>query len=238
MTYHQRAYREALQAHLKPGIRWCDLGAGARIHGDWTAPPLTVQPVGCDPSPTGMRRNPDLTARVVALGPLPFRDQSFDLITANMVLEHVPDPIEFLREVARCLAPGGRFLAVTPHKRHWIVAAVALLPTAWRSALGRLEGRAAHDVFPTHYRANRVSDLHDLAYLTGLNPHVHPFRSDPAGSLPERLAWRLTLPGPPSNLLVTLAKPRKPTPLTARTAIMSGLALTRPTPAPTAPAGS
>jgi SAM-dependent methyltransferase len=38
---------------------------------------------------------------------LPFLDESFDLIVADQVLEHVVAPVEVARELARCLKPGG-----------------------------------------------------------------------------------------------------------------------------------
>lgn len=37
----------------------------------------------------------------------------FDLVTALEVVEHVPDPSEFLRQAARCLAGGGLFVGST-----------------------------------------------------------------------------------------------------------------------------
>jgi SAM-dependent methyltransferase len=45
---------------------------------------------------------------------LPFPDDSFDLLTALDVLEHIEDDRGALREVARVLRPGGIFLATVP----------------------------------------------------------------------------------------------------------------------------
>lgn len=45
---------------------------------------------------------------------LPFRDGSFDGVLCNQVLEHVFTPEQFLRELLRVLAPGGRLVLTVP----------------------------------------------------------------------------------------------------------------------------
>jgi SAM-dependent methyltransferase len=48
------------------------------------------------------------------LGALPFRDATFDACLNVVTLEHVKDPACVIREIARTLAPGGRFLLIAP----------------------------------------------------------------------------------------------------------------------------
>ena len=45
---------------------------------------------------------------------LPFRDQAFDAIFSLNVLEHVTDPFQCAREIARVLKPGGTLYCVVP----------------------------------------------------------------------------------------------------------------------------
>jgi SAM-dependent methyltransferase len=45
---------------------------------------------------------------------IPVPDASFDVILCTEVLEHVPEPIEALREMARILKPGGRLFLTAP----------------------------------------------------------------------------------------------------------------------------
>jgi ubiquinone/menaquinone biosynthesis C-methylase UbiE len=47
---------------------------------------------------------------------LPYRDQSFDAIVCGWVLEHLPDPILGLRELARVMQPGGKLLLLTTER--------------------------------------------------------------------------------------------------------------------------
>jgi ubiquinone/menaquinone biosynthesis C-methylase UbiE len=47
------------------------------------------------------------------LSQLPFANASFDCVTCGYVLEHLPDPRDGLRELARVMTPGGRMLLLT-----------------------------------------------------------------------------------------------------------------------------
>lgn len=48
--------------------------------------------------------------------PLPFGDESFDLVTMLAVIEHVKDPQFVILEIARVLRPKGRLVLTTPKK--------------------------------------------------------------------------------------------------------------------------
>ena len=50
---------------------------------------------------------------------LPFRDDSFDLITAFEVIEHLPDWQGFLREARRVLTDSGQLLVSTPNRVYY-----------------------------------------------------------------------------------------------------------------------
>ena len=53
-----------------------------------------------------------------------FESNSLDLITARQVIEHIPDPDSFMREIDRILKKGGRLVIETPNSkalgRQWI----------------------------------------------------------------------------------------------------------------------
>jgi len=52
-----------------------------------------------------------------------FKDNSFDLISARHVIEHIPDPANIMKEIARILKSGGRLVIKTPNSlalgRRW-----------------------------------------------------------------------------------------------------------------------
>jgi ubiquinone/menaquinone biosynthesis C-methylase UbiE len=177
VEFHQNRYAKALEAIVRPGCRWLDLGAGARLHGGWAGrSPSEVASqarcvVGCDMVIPHLRRHPNLSHRVGASGDhLPFASHSFDLVTANMVLEHLVQPARVFSEVARVLAPGGRFVFVTPHLGHPVVRTMFLLlhprMRTWVAHFG--DGRKLEHIFQTFYRANTVPQIECLAGGAGL----------------------------------------------------------------------
>lgn len=96
-------------------------------------------------------------AVVIVDGVLPFPEGHFDLVLSDYVLEHVDDPVAFLREAHRVLKPGGRFVFRTPNLFHY-VALISRMTPHWfyrlvanpaRSLLGE-----AHAPWPTYYRLN------------------------------------------------------------------------------------
>lgn len=44
-----------------------------------------------------------------------YKDETFDVVTLFYVLEHLPDPLRYLKEINRILKPGGLLLARVPH---------------------------------------------------------------------------------------------------------------------------
>ncbi len=82
---------------------------------------------GCDVAQEALRRARARapTVEFVLTGEeLPFADESFDVVWAGEVLEHVQDGLGLLAEVRRVLRPGGRLLLSTPDhgplRRLWL----------------------------------------------------------------------------------------------------------------------
>jgi len=175
LKYSQVAFEERLKTVVPAATKWLDLGCGHRLlpewRGDAEAELMKSAPfaVGVDTDYDAIRRHRSFTRLCLGdIARLPFKSESFDLVTANMVVEHLGDPVIQFAEVARVLVPGGRFLFHTPNAHGYIVSIARLFPDGFKKVLARvLENRVAEDVYPTHYRANERHSIEEISARSG-----------------------------------------------------------------------
>ncbi|MGH7647784.1 MAG: class I SAM-dependent methyltransferase [Gemmatimonadaceae bacterium] len=171
----QRQYEEALDRCVQPSIRWLDVGCGRRLLGPWRSAveralvARSGRVFGVDPDLASLRDNGSIPYRCLArAGELPFRSGSFDLVTANMVVEHLRDPEHEIAEVWRLLADGGVVVLHTPNRWAFPTMFMPSIPQALKHlAASTLEGRPTKDVFPAYYRINSSSTIRDVAERRG-----------------------------------------------------------------------
>jgi SAM-dependent methyltransferase len=129
--------------------------------------------------------------------PLPFADESFDLVHANQLVEHLRSTDRFLREVRRVCAPDGRIVLATNNLSSWHnVGALALglqpLPNHVSdeihvgNPLDPRRGMRHADIGQTHLRVFTTRALRELAEAHGLR--VTQTRMNGYYPLPPRAA--------------------------------------------------
>jgi SAM-dependent methyltransferase len=176
LVYSQRLYEEALANQVTDSTRWLDLGCGHHILPPWreererTLVEGARLVVGLDADAPSLRKHRTIRRLVQGdIGILPFRADTFDLVTLNMVVEHLDRPDVQFAETQRVLRPGGALLLHTPNALGYVTLINRCLPHEVSRRLARhFDGREAADVFPAHYRANSPRQLHRLAAAAGL----------------------------------------------------------------------
>ena len=154
---------------------WMDLGCGHQVFADWMNAEQTQvlsacrRAFGVDLDWTGLQTHPGIADKIFAdLTQIPVRAGCMEIVSANMVAEHLQHPADVLREVHRILKPGGVFIFHTPNFLGLNTQIAARIPETVKKTLIRLlENRKAEDVFPTHYRINTYADIKNLAGQTG-----------------------------------------------------------------------
>jgi|ERR1700730_5043105 len=227
LKYSQDLYHRALCENLKAGARWLDIGCGHHILPLWRdneESELVARAqivVGFDYDWPSLLKHRSIHLRVQGdISALPFDKESFDFVTANMVVEHLEHPGIQFREIHRVLKPGGIFLFHTPNAYGYTTVLARIVPETLKARLIRLlDGRAPEDVFKTHYQANTESQICRIAQLTKFEVLKVGFIASSAKFAIIaplacfELVWiRLLLTRPlrrfRTNLIVTLAKPR------------------------------
>jgi SAM-dependent methyltransferase len=99
-------------AGVRPGDRILDVGCGpGALTGEIVRITGAERVAAVDPSPpfvaAARERQPGVDVRQASAEALPYRDETFDVALAQLVVHFLPDPVGGLREIARVTRPGG-----------------------------------------------------------------------------------------------------------------------------------
>jgi SAM-dependent methyltransferase len=166
--------------HLSADTIWLDAGCGSRLLEEDMEPLENCLVTRCR-SIFGMDLDVAFNRNINSLlrgsiYQLPLADNSLDLITCRMVVEHLDEPREAFTEVARCLRPGGAFVVMTPNLLNYGIlgnaVATKVMPEKLRLRIVHAtDSRADPDIFPVRYKANTMRRLINLLGDSGLQVH-------------------------------------------------------------------
>lgn len=205
---------------------WLDLGCGAQLLPPWSKYKERDMKghcryvVGLDYCMDSLKRNVSLRRLVRGdISCLPFMDNSFDVVTANMVFEHLQEPGKQLSEIYRILKPGGLLIFATPNAHGYDTALGRWIPDIIKKPIIQaLDGRSEEDVFSAHYRINTGRDIAQIADVCGYEvDEIRPvatapqFIMFPPLALLELLIIKLLMTQKPrrfrQNIIAVLRKP-------------------------------
>jgi SAM-dependent methyltransferase len=176
LTYAQNIYENVLNRNVTSETVWLDLGCGHQLLPEWRFSEeqnlvnRSRAIFGLDYDLPSLTQHRTIKSRVQGdISHLPFPGETFDLVTANMVVEHLDNPEIQFKEVARVLKSGGRFVFHTPNAHGYFALFRRMIPSTINNRLvALLDGRKSGDVFPVHYRANTLTKVKALADASDL----------------------------------------------------------------------
>ena len=209
-------YHRWVEQHLTPESVLLDIGAGpGNPYYFLDVRGRAKRVIGVDVDPAVLR-NPRLDEAHVTDGrTFPLEDATVDLAVSTYVFEHLEDPLDHLREIARVLKPDGRLFFLTVNAHHPAVALYRMLPSRLRHRIETIFSARDPDGrnYPVCLRANSEAVLRRLARQAGF-AHVdirhreqppHYFRNCLSlwalGVLYERTLGRLPLADPVKSTL-------------------------------------
>jgi SAM-dependent methyltransferase len=198
---------DVLEVGCGPGWLWADgagLPAGLRL----TLTDLSPGMVEVARQRAAASSSELVEARLADAQELPLAADSYDVVVANHMLYHVPDPEKAVAELARVLRPGGVLMAATNGPRHlvelWEIRAevfggapISVLPDIFGSITGRpILGRSFAQVQWRHYADTLLCTSSDdvVAFLTSSPPGLDA-ASDQLSDLRQAVQRRIDAGG-------------------------------------------
>ena len=175
--WDESLFREMILSRLEPEHKVLDLGAGRGRVAEMHFQGQCAFIAGVDPD-AGVLSNPHVDEARQLEAPdfkIPYDDETFDIVFSDSVLEHVTDPAGYFCEVSRVLKSGGRFLAKTPNKYHYVTTIARLTPHWFHEMVNNWRGREHEDTFPTVYLCNTRRQFRQ--YGTGNGLELEQFRT-------------------------------------------------------------
>ena len=154
-------YEELLSSNMHCGAVLLDGGCGAgnvALH-KWL--PDKINAIGVDVNLESLKRNTTYESLVLCdLEKLPFRNDTFDVITNCWVMEHLRNPDIVLAEFARTLKKGGALIILLPNLYNPVNFGAKFTPLWLHKLFHRImSGRPEEEVWPTYFRCNTISSL-------------------------------------------------------------------------------
>lgn len=175
LKHSQTLYEDVLKSYVGPDIKWLELGCGRHILPPWRSKnekdlvKNCKMIVGLDYDHLSLKQNNIIRLKARCnISKIPFQNHVFDLITSNMVVEHIDNPEVQFREISRVLKPNGFFIFHTPNAIGYVTLIGRLIPDIIKKKLIYiLQRRKEEDVFKTYYRVNNKKKILELASKNG-----------------------------------------------------------------------
>ncbi len=116
LTLNDIKFEKSLIKQFPPPVKFLDIGCATGMLLNYVKK-LNLQPFGveiCKPSVDYARKNFKVKVFDKSLEKVKFPDNYFEFIHLSHVIEHVPEPVNFVKEIYRILKPYGYIIITTP----------------------------------------------------------------------------------------------------------------------------
>lgn len=170
ITYNQFFYEKLLEQNINSSSVWLDAAGGFRIL-PWESKQLekalfkkAKEVVAVDIEFDTIRKHGTIRKLIVAdLQKLPFKNDYFNVITLNVVLEHLKNPSLVVKELVRVLEKRGKIIVHMPNKYGYISFAALLIPAELRKLMHyKLLKYPAGNYHDLYYRCNTKYALNQV----------------------------------------------------------------------------
>jgi 2-polyprenyl-3-methyl-5-hydroxy-6-metoxy-1,4-benzoquinol methylase len=96
----------------------------------------------------------DAAATIEPNEPLPLPEETFDLVVSMDVIEHVPDPRPWVRDIVRMMRPGGRLFLTTPN---YGFSTLGLIENTALELVARAQGFSRKDLHPSKFSRRKLA---------------------------------------------------------------------------------
>jgi len=168
-----KLFINTLKNHCNPDFAVLDLGAGSGEGKPefYSIKGLIKLNIGVDISKE-IYKNEIVDKKVLGdLYRLPFREETFDLIYADYVLEHIGLINDFAKEIKRVLKKDGFFIFRTPNLYHYIPLMAKAMSRISSSTLSNFRKRyqSKNESLPLFYKMNTAVELKKLFQRKGFS---------------------------------------------------------------------
>ena len=139
--------------------------------------------VGCDVDEAILNNNSvDEKVLIKIPEPLPFENESFDVIISDYTFEHVSNPNEIAREFHRILKKGGWICARTPNKYSYVSILTRVIKNSHHAKLLKKvqPERKEIDIFPTTFELNTLNDIFKYFPHDIFDDFTYRYEAEPA----------------------------------------------------------
>ena len=179
ITIYDNIFLDWIRGYITPDSVILEIGAGKGINNPYDFGKLSKKVIGVDLDPRVLD-NPNLNeALCIDFFENKFDDNSFDIIFANNVAEHIQNPQEFLAEVKRVIKPNGFFFFKTPNILHYAIIIAKFTPYWFHKFYCALSSRKPEDTFPTYYRMNSKRQIEKLSKIVNFTYEIKTLERQP-----------------------------------------------------------